>query len=137
MSDQVENPEDRFSQNEAHINSAKLESLMFYDHQTSGSREEDFKGFPIYGCGGLLGHVNWTIYRNCCCPFPWRPHIKFVFDLKKTIIENNGHIIVYGHGGHLGHVTWTIYTHFHSCFQRELHLKSVFDWPIGFRGEDL
>ena len=53
---------------------------MFYDHQTSGSREEDFKGFPMYGCGGHLCHVTWAIYRNFCCPFPWRPHIEFDFD---------------------------------------------------------
>ena len=37
----------------------------FQDHRTSGSGEEDFlKVFTIYGRGGHLGHVTWTIYTN-------------------------------------------------------------------------
>ena len=35
----------------------------FQDHRTSGSGEEDFlKVFTIYGHGGHLDHVTWTIY---------------------------------------------------------------------------
>ena len=34
----------------------------FQDHRTSGSGEEHcFKVFTIYGHGGHLGHVIWTI----------------------------------------------------------------------------
>ena len=34
----------------------------FQDHRTSGSGEEFFfKVFTIYGHGGHLGHVTWTI----------------------------------------------------------------------------
>ena len=53
----------------------------FQDHRTSGSGEEDFfKVFTIYGHGGHLGHVTWTIYTNFRSPFPRRLHIKFGFD---------------------------------------------------------
>ena len=37
----------------------------FQDHNISGSGEEGFfKVFTIYGHGGHLGHVTWTIYIN-------------------------------------------------------------------------
>ena len=39
-----------------------------------------FKVFNIYGHGGHLGHVTWTIYINFPSPFPRRLHIKFGFD---------------------------------------------------------
>ena len=53
----------------------------FQDHRTSGSGEEDFfKVFTIYGHGGQLGHVTWTIYINFRLPFQRRLHIKFGFD---------------------------------------------------------
>ena len=53
----------------------------FQDHRTSGSGEEDFfKVFTIYGHGGHLGHVTWTININFRCPFPRRLNIKFGFD---------------------------------------------------------
>ena len=53
----------------------------FQDHRTSGSGEEDFfKVFTIYGRGGHLGYVTWTIYINFRSPFPRRLHIKFGFD---------------------------------------------------------
>ena len=53
----------------------------FQDHRTSGSGEEDFfKVFTIYGHGGHLGHVTWTIYTNFHSPFLRRLHIKFGFD---------------------------------------------------------
>ena len=35
-----------------------------------------FKCFTIYGHGGHLGHVTWTIYINFRSPFPRRLHIK-------------------------------------------------------------
>ena len=53
----------------------------FQDHSTSGSGEEDFlKVFIIYGHGGHLGNVTWTIYINFCSPLPRRLHMKFGFD---------------------------------------------------------
>ena len=52
----------------------------FQDHRTSGSGEEFLKVFTIYGHGGHLGHVTWTIYTNFRSPFPRRLHIKFGFD---------------------------------------------------------
>ena len=53
----------------------------FQDQRTSGSGEEDFfKVFTIYGHGGQLGHVTWTIYINFRSPFPRRLHITFGFD---------------------------------------------------------
>ena len=36
--------------------------------------------FTIYGRGGHLGHVTWTIYTNLGSPFSRRLHIKFGFD---------------------------------------------------------
>ena len=39
-----------------------------------------FKVFTIYGRGGHLGHVTWTIYINFSSPYPRRLHIKFGFD---------------------------------------------------------
>ena len=53
----------------------------FQDHRTSGSGVEDFlRFFTIYGHGGHLGHVTWTMYINFRSPFPRRLHIKFGFD---------------------------------------------------------
>ena len=51
-----------------YIHFVELESTMlhakFQDHRTSGSGK-DFKRFlPLYGRGGHLGHVAWTIYIN-------------------------------------------------------------------------
>ena len=52
----------------------------FQDHRTSGSGEEEFLNvFAIYGRGGHLGHVTWTIYTNLGSLFPKRLHIKFGF----------------------------------------------------------
>ena len=45
----------------------------FHDHRS-------FKVFTIYGRGGHLGHVTWTIYINFRSPFPTRLHIKFGYD---------------------------------------------------------
>ena len=55
----------------------------FRGNRPAGSGEEDFfKVFTIYmyGHGGHLGHVTWTIYTNFRSPFPRRLHIKFGFD---------------------------------------------------------
>ena len=38
------------------------------------------KGFAIYGHGGDLGHVTWTICTNFGSPFPRRLRIKVGFD---------------------------------------------------------
>ena len=53
----------------------------FCGNRPAGSGEEDFfKVFTIYGRGGHLGNVTWTIYTNFCSSFPRRLHIKFGFD---------------------------------------------------------
>ena len=50
-------------------------------NRPAGSGEEDFLWvFNIYGRGGHLGHVTWTIYTNFRSPFPRRLHLKFGFD---------------------------------------------------------
>ena len=52
----------------------------FQDHRTSDSEEEDFLNvFTIYGRGGHLGHVTWSIYINFRSPFPRRLYMKFDF----------------------------------------------------------
>ena len=53
----------------------------FHGNRPAGSGEEDFlKVFTIYGHGGHLGHVTWTIYTNFRSPFPMRLQIEFGFD---------------------------------------------------------
>ena len=55
--------------------------IKFRENRPAGSGEEDFgRVFTIYGRGGHLGHVIWTIYINFGSPFPRKPHIKFGFD---------------------------------------------------------
>ena len=49
----------------------------FRGNRSAGSGEEDF---TIYGHGGHLGHVKWTIYTNFGSPSPRKPYIKFGFD---------------------------------------------------------
>ena len=62
-------------------------------------KKKSFEDFTIYGCGGHLGHVIWTIYINFLSPFPRRLHMKFSLDLRsgfrKKIFANGGHIHVY------------------------------------------
>ena len=49
----------------------------FQDHRTSGSEvENNLKFYSIYGRGGHLGHVTWTIYINICSSFQRRLHMK-------------------------------------------------------------
>ena len=53
----------------------------FRENRPAGSGGEDFlRVFTIYGHGGHLGHVTWTIYINFRSPFPRWLHIKFGFD---------------------------------------------------------
>ena len=56
----------------------------FHDFRTISS----LKVFLIYGRGGHLGHVTWTIYIYFLSPFPWRLHIKFGFDWPNGFREN-------------------------------------------------
>ena len=63
--------------------------------------ENIFKVSTIYGHGGRLGHVTWTIYINICSPFPRRLHMKFVALIDQAVqkmFENGGHIQVYSPG---------------------------------------
>ena len=52
----------------------------FQNHRTCGSGEEVFKVFTIYGHGGNLFHVTWTVKINFRSPFPRRLHKKIRFD---------------------------------------------------------
>ena len=61
----------------------------FLENRPAGSGEEDFRRvFTIYGRGGHLGHVTWTIYINFRSPFPRRPHIKFGAFSEEMMFEN-------------------------------------------------
>ena len=57
-----------------YINFVGLESPMlhakFQDHRNSNYERGFLKVFTIYGHGGHLGHVIWTIYTNFRYPFP-------------------------------------------------------------------
>ena len=62
----------------------------FRGKRSPGSREEDFlRVFTIYGHGGHLDHVIWTIYTNFGSPFPRRLHIKFSFDWQSGFREED------------------------------------------------
>ena len=53
----------------------------FCENRPAGSGVEDFlRVFTIYGRGGHLGYVTWTIYIYFRSPFPRRLQIKFDFD---------------------------------------------------------
>ena len=43
----------------------------------------------IYGCGGHLGHVTWTIIIKVLSPFPRRLHMKFGYDWPNCFREEN------------------------------------------------
>ena len=49
---------------------SQLLHTKFQGNQPSGSREEDFKAFTLYGHAGHLGHVTWTKYTNFCFENP-------------------------------------------------------------------
>ena len=53
----------------------------FHGNRSTGSREEDFKGFfTIYGHGCHLGHVTSIMSINFHFLLPESLHIKFGFD---------------------------------------------------------
>ena len=52
----------------------------FQDHRTSGSGEEDFHVFTIYGHGGHLGHVTSNISSDFHFLVPESFHTKFGSD---------------------------------------------------------
>ena len=54
-----------------------------------------YKVFTIYGHGGRLGHVTWTIYINFRSPFPRRLHIKLAL-LGQAVSEEKMFEIVNG-----------------------------------------
>ena len=51
-------------------------------------RRRFLKVLTIYGHGGHLGHVTWTIYINFLSPFLRRLHMKFG-DVSEKMFENN------------------------------------------------
>ena len=62
--------------------------------KTSGSKDQDFEGFAIYGHGGHLGYVTKTILINSCLPF----QEDYTYNLAligkavlEKMFENNGH----------------------------------------------
>ena len=57
----------------------------FHGNWPAGS----FKVFTIYGRGGHLGHVTWTIYTDFRSPFQRRLHIKFGFEWPSGIGEED------------------------------------------------
>ena len=67
-----------------HINYDGPESptlhTKFNCNWSTGSREDFFMVSTIYGHGGHLGHVTWTIYINFRSPFLRMLHVKFGFD---------------------------------------------------------
>ena len=52
----------------------------FHANRPSGSGEDFWRVFTIYGHGTHLGHVTWTPYANFRSPIPWRLHMKFDFN---------------------------------------------------------
>ena len=55
--------------------------IKFRGNRPTGSGEEDIlRFFTIYGHGGHLGHVTWTIYINFRSHFLRMLHMKFGFD---------------------------------------------------------
>ena len=62
--------------------------VKLQDHRTTCL--EKFRNvFTIYGHGGHLGHVTWTIYTNFHSLFPRRLHMKFGFDLPRGFREED------------------------------------------------
>ena len=80
--------------NVIYINVVELESPIlhakFQDHRIWFWRKRRvLKVFIIYGHGGHLGHLTWTIYINFHSPFPTRLHIKFGFDWAGSFREED------------------------------------------------
>ena len=61
----------------------------FQDHRTISSVGEYFKVFSIYGHGGHLGHVTWTIYIKVISPFTRRCHMRFGVDWPSAFREKD------------------------------------------------
>ena len=59
----------------------------FHNHRTITSEGKDLKIFTIYGRGGHLGYVTWTIYIYFLSPFPKTLRIKFGFDWPSGLRE--------------------------------------------------
>ena len=58
----------------------------FPGNRSAGSGGEDFlKVFTIFGHGGHLCHVTWTIYTNFRSLFLRRLHMKFDFDWPRGV----------------------------------------------------
>ena len=55
-------------------------NAKFQNNRTSGSGEDFLKFYTIYGHGGHLGHMTWTIDINIRSPFPKRLHVKLSID---------------------------------------------------------
>ena len=59
-------------------------------HWPFGSGKEDFwRVFTIYGCGGHLGHVTQTLQTNFCSPIPLRLNMKFGFNWPRGFGEED------------------------------------------------
>ena len=85
------------------------------------------KVFTIYGHGGDLGHVTWTICTKFSSPFPRRDvPVGVPLDLC-TVME--WHELPKYNGIQVSQLIYP--------FPRRLRMKFGFDWPSGFRGEDL
>ena len=54
------------------MQSCKIIGLLVFEKKI-------FKVFTIYGRGGHLGHVTWSIRINAGSPFPMRLHVTFGF----------------------------------------------------------
>ena len=52
----------------------------FQNHINWFYRRRFLKVFTIYGHGGHLDYLTWTIYTNFHSPFPLMFHVKFGFD---------------------------------------------------------
>ena len=74
----------KLNRSKSSLNFVELETssmlpAKFHIHRTSGS---------IYGLGGHLGHVIWTIYINLCSLFARRLHMKFGIDWPSSFRED-------------------------------------------------
>ena len=72
----------------------------FHDHIMTITYvgEDILRVFTIYGWGGHLGHVGWTIYINFLSPFPRRQNLDSIGKAVLEKIFENGSIRVYSAG---------------------------------------
>ena len=71
--------------------------IKFQGHRRFGSGEDLFKICTIYGHGGHLGLVTWTIWTNFRSPMPQRLHKKFDFDWPSCFIHSIASPGIFGH----------------------------------------